>query len=111
METKTFNPRDLNEYTRIEYLHEGRTYYDCYEASGLMQYMKGHDTVVAIFGQFDIAYSDNTGEKIVRWTVYLGTDKERQQYGLDNWVGCHECSNGEWWDDLTALRNGNVEYC
>lgn len=110
--TTEFGTRHWNAYTRIENSQiDGRVYYDCYDISGLMKYMRGHDEAVAIFGQFEVAYSEEPQpRKIVRWTVYLGTDKEREMYGIENWIACHECSNGEFWDDLVALRNGNVEY-
>lgn len=110
MTTLATTPRIWNEYTRIETSYEGRIFYDCYEVSGLMKYMRGCEIAVGIFGQFEVTYDENTNKKIVRWTVYLGTDKERKQYGIENWIDCHESSCGEWWDDLSALKSGNVEY-
>ncbi len=103
--------RLYNEYTRIEYsVHEGRVFYDCVDMSGLMKLMRGHEKAVATFGQFEVAYDENVSKKIVRWTVYLGTDDERRQYGPEDWRACHESSNGEWWDDLARLKDGDVEW-
>lgn len=105
-----FGTRHWNEYTRIEWNYSEAVYYDCYEASGLIRYMRGHEGARAIFGNFEVAFDENTNRKIVRWTVYLGTLADRERYGTDNWIGNHETSNGEWWDDLNALQSGNVEY-
>lgn len=103
--------RDFNEYTRIEWNYTQPIYYDCYELSGLMKYMKGHYNARAIFGNFEVAFEENTGRKIVRWTVYLGNSSDEiERWGKETWIGCHESSNGEFLDDLAMLKAGEVTY-
>ena len=102
----------FTEYTRIETSPgEGRIFYDCFEDTELLSHMKrGYSRALAIFGEFEIAADENTGNRTLRWTVYLGTDKEHRQYGSQEWAGCHESSVSEYWDDKSALLSGQVEW-
>lgn len=73
----------------------GEVVYDYYLVRGIKRLMKGNQEARAIFGQFELAWND-----LVVWSTYNG---EKGEY-------YDECTDGEYCDDLRALRDGRVQF-
>jgi hypothetical protein len=96
---QTVNWTYISDYCEIisEDLNGGRDWEYVAILRGLKRFMEA-DHMRAIFGSFEVM------DRMVRYSCYIGTDRDIKQWGIVQGSG-----DGEMWDDIRFLIDGKAQ--